>query len=210
MMVQKYLNIGGGLLALTCISQAASAALVIDITKFTSTELVGSVTGTIGFNTSSNDQPGWVAIKPNYSANIGTHVEWMTTVGHNDASSSVDGVSTSIGAYEDATSTYGDALALNNPNGVQAAFTGNEDIQMIFNYTGGVFDPAAVTSWDVIVGYSEQDADWGTLVASTPALVPVPPSVVMLAPALFGLFGYSRHKKGSNLVSHSNTNAASV
>ena len=42
------------------------------------------------------------------------------------------------------------------------------------------------------------------------ATVPIPPSLLLLSPALFGLFGYSRYKKGQNLVNHSNTNAASV
>lgn len=42
------------------------------------------------------------------------------------------------------------------------------------------------------------------------ATVPIPPSVFMYAPALIGLFGYSRHKKVQNLVTYSNTNAPSV
>ena len=61
---------------LVCVCKPVSAVLVIVINDASPTRFSFSLSGTLDEN-ATGDQAQWIAIKPDWSTNYATHVEWM-------------------------------------------------------------------------------------------------------------------------------------
>ena len=187
------------LMSVIAMAVPAYASLVLTIDNYTSSTLAFTISGTFEDATVGSYVPGYLAIKSDWSHNIGVHTELWT--GTNPTPTIVSNTLT-IGGSPPLNSylaysgqTYGDAfyvvnpLGLNNPIVVGTAVSGS----VLLSVSNGSFDPAAINLLQLVSGMSNYSGkyDWARLEA-TATVVPIPGEVWLLGSGLLGIVGIRR------------------
>ena len=187
----KTLNLIGVLLFLSVVSNSANAALVLTIDTYTTDELSFTISGTFDADTIGN-QPGLLAIKNDWSNNIGVHTELFasTISATNNSISGISGISINDG------DTQGDGIHFAQFGiGSTTPFTMGTAIIGSITLSGiGAFDPADVATLQLVSGFNFATQDWVRLEANAVSAVPVPAAVWLMGSAIAGLFGFSRRE----------------
>ena len=178
-------------IALACLTvlfvstRQAQADLVLTINTYTTDELSFTISGTFAAN-SIGDSAGWLAIKNDWSNNIGVHTEMFSALPSITANTIKIGGLTPGSAAVNAGDSFYDAIQFENPNGgVGNAFTaGTQVTGSMTLFSVGAFDPADIATLELVSGFSP--SNWVRLEASAVAAVPEPTTGSALILAVLG------------------------
>jgi hypothetical protein len=186
------------------ISSTSHAALVLTIDTYTTDELSLTFGGSFDLD-SVGDQPGFLAIKNDWSNNFGIQTEMFSR----DPVVTVNTVLIG-GLLPSATYVYNgnmnfmDSIFFGNPlnssstSGGDVAFTAGTTVSGSLTLTGlGIFDPTNAATLELVSGYNDSAADWVRLEAGATAVspVPVPAALWLFGTALIGLVGFGKCRK---------------
>jgi len=191
------------LLGVLCLASAsANASLVLLINTYTTDEVSFTISGTFDANT-IGIFPGYLAIKNDWSNNIGVHTEWFSgTPAITVNTILIGGVAPSLTlVQDDAGSAWNDDLLFIPPAGNAVAITAGTSVSGSVTLSGvGFFNPADLATLELVSGLnftspSSNDDDWARLEASA-SVVPIPPAAWLFGSTL-GLMGVMRRKISS-------------
>jgi len=178
------------------ISSTSHAALVFTIDTYTTDQLSFTLGGTFDAAT-IGDQPGWLAIKNDWSNNQGVHTEMfagLPTISLNTILVGGLAPSTSV---QNSSSEWMDDILFANPLGTSNAIAAGTTVSGSLTLLGlGIFDPTDEATLELLSGFDNSVRDWVRLEASTLAsVVPIPAAVWLFGTALMGLVGFGKRRK---------------
>ena len=170
------------LLALS-LGAPARAAVIFTVTEFTSDTLSLTLSGTLDADT-GGVQPGWLAIKNDWSNHVGVHTEFLNSIPTITVNTIVIGgvapLTTDI--QNGASDAFADSIVFQNPNGSGLPLFAGTSIAGTLTLSGaGAFSPTA--GLELLSGFGAT-GDWARLEA---AAVPEPTTALLLAGGLAGL-----------------------
>jgi hypothetical protein len=184
------------------ISSTSHAALMLTIDTYTTDELSLTLGGSFDLD-SVGDQPGFLAIKNDWSNNFGIQTEMFSR----DPVVTVNTIMIG-GLLPSATYVYNgnmnfmDTIFFGNPLNSSSrgdvAFTAGTIVSGSLTLTGlGIFHPTDAATLELVSGYNDSAADWVRLEAGTTAVspVPVPAALWLFGTALIGLVGFGKRRK---------------
>jgi hypothetical protein len=185
---------------LSLTSASANASLVLLINSYTTDEVSFTISGTFDANT-IGIFPGYLAIKNDWSNNIGVHTEWFSgTPAITLNTILIGGVAPSLTqAQNNASSAWNDDLFFIPPAGNTVAITAGTSVSGSVTLSGvGLFNPADLATLELVSGLnftspSSNDDDWARLEASAQSVIPIPAAVWLFGSAL-GVMGWMRRK----------------
>jgi hypothetical protein len=182
------------------LSTAAQAELVLTIDNYTADELAFSISGTFDSDT-SGEQPGYLAIKNDWSNNVGSHTEiWSATPTITSNTIQINGATPETGIGNNPTLGWADALYFVNRS---TPWTGNGDpFEAGWAVTGsvvlsgvGAFDPSDAATLELVSGYKTTTRSWDRIEATAVAAVPIPAAAWLFGSGLVGLVGLRRRQR---------------
>ena len=190
----KKTRLNGALCAamLSLIGTSANAALVFEIDTYTTDEVSFSISGTFDADT-IGIFPGYLAVKNDWSNNIGVHTEWFSGAPSITLNTIMIGglAPTLVQAQNSGIRPWNDDIFFRFADNT-AAFTAGTAVSGSITLSGvGLFDPADMSTLELVSGLDytspiSSDDDWARLEARVSA-VPLPAAAWLFGSAIIGL-----------------------
>ncbi|TFG84890.1 MAG: VPLPA-CTERM sorting domain-containing protein [Chromatiales bacterium] len=185
---------------LSLISASANASLVFLINTYTTDEVSFSISGTFDADT-IGIFPGYLAVKNDWSNNIGVHTEWFSgTPAITVNSILIGGLPPSLTqAQDNSSNAWNDDVFFINAVNNTVPFTAGTTVSGSITLSGvGLFNPADLATLELVSGLnftspSDGNDDWARLEASAQSVIPLPAAVWLFGSAL-GVMGVMRRK----------------
>jgi len=162
----------------------ARATLILTIDNYTLDEVSLTISGTFDADTIGNN-PGYLAVKNDWSNNTGSHTEWFSSTPSISSNTIIfGGVASGNTIVQGAGHTWNDAIMFLPPNGQSTtAFLAGTEVSGSVTLTGaGQFDPTDLATLQLLSGFD--GTDWVRHEAT--ANVPEPSTGLL---SLLGLAG---------------------
>ena len=178
---------------------SANAALVLSIDTYTTDEVSFSINGTFDADTVGNF-PGYLAVKNDWSNNVGVHTEWFSALPTITVNTIMIGglAPTIFGAQNSDIRPWNDNVFFRFDDNTAPITAGTTVSGSITLSRVGVFDPADMATLQLVSGlnftapFSDND-DWARLEANV-SPVPLPAAAWLFGSALLGLAGVARRR----------------
>jgi hypothetical protein len=185
---------------LSLISASANASLVFLINTYTTDQVSFSISGTFDADT-IGIFPGYLAVKNDWSNNIGVHTEWFSgTPAITVNSILIGGLPPSLTqAQDNSSNAWNDDVFFINAVNNTVPFTAGTTVSGSITLSGvGLFNPADLATLELVSGLnftspSDGNDDWARLEASAQSVIPLPAAVWLFGSAL-GVMGVMRRK----------------
>ena len=160
----------------------ARATLILTIDNYTLDEVSFTISGTFDADTIGNN-PGYLAVKNDWSNNTGSHTEWFSSTPSISSNTILfGGVASGNTIVQGAGDSWNDAIVFLPPNGQSTtAFLAGTEVSGSVTLTGaGQFDPTDLATLQLLSGFD--GTDWVRHEAT--ANVPEPSTGLL---SIFGL-----------------------
>lgn len=203
----KYLkthNLIGAMLFLLVCSNSANATLMLVIDNYTTDELSFTISGTFDADTigggAASASPGYLAIKNDWSNNVGVHTELFSDAVFITSNTLTIGTH-SLNHFVVTTDSlpWADTF-FSTVSPVSTILTAGTPVSGSVTLSGtGAIDPAHAATLQLVSTYISatgpgSPGHWARLEANAVSAVPVPAAVWLMGSAIVGLFGFSRRK----------------
>ena len=133
----------------------ASATLVMTVDLYTTDELTITLSGTLDADT-VGESAGFLAIKNDWSSNIGVHTELFSGLAFLALNTVTIG-GLPAGGFVDATGDpAADAVVIQNPNGISNPILAGTPVAGVISLFGvGMFDPSDLTTLQLVSGLND-------------------------------------------------------
>jgi hypothetical protein len=156
----------------------AQATLILTIDNYTLDEVSFTISGTFDADTIGNN-PGYLAVKNDWSNNTGSHTEWFSSTPSISSNTILfGGVASGNTIVQGAGDSWNDAIMFLPPNGMSdTVFLAGTEVSGSVTLTGaGQFDPTDLATLQLLSGFD--GTDWVRHEAT--ALVPEPSTALLL------------------------------
>ena len=172
------------------------ADLVFTIDTYTENELTFSISGTFESDTTGN-LPGFLAIKNDWSRNVGIHTEMFSQEPVVTANTlTIGGLAIPSIGVQNSASSFNDSIFIFNPvGGSTAPFLAGTVVAGSLTLEGpNVFSPTVNDSLELVSGFVNSNFDWARLEASA---VPEPSTITFLSLVATGILAPRRRRNGT-------------
>lgn len=181
-------------------SGLSEAALVLTVDSYTNDELSFSISGAFDADT-IGDLPGYLAIKNDWSNNVGTHTELFSsapTITSNTITIGggffVTNTTVQNGSAPWTDNVFFTLTDISGNDFTGFPFTAGMPVSGSMTLSGvGAFDPADAATLELVSGFN-RGSDYARLEFSP---VPIPAALPLFVSGLLGLIGLSRRKKAA-------------
>jgi hypothetical protein len=179
------------------ISSTSHATLLFTIDTYTTDQLSFTLGGTFDADT-IGDQPQWLAIKNDWTNNVGVHTEFHSGLPIIDSNTiQIGGLA--VDTFRLNTNfTYTDSVFFRLPNSSATILAGTAVSGSLTLLGLNAFDPADAATLELISGFNNGNGGaWARFEARAQPLssVPVPAAVWLFGTALIGLVGFGKRRK---------------
>lgn len=182
----KFCSLAATLFTFGHLTVGANAALQLLVEEYTTDAVTLTLSGTFDAD-SLGSSPGYLAVKNDWSNNVGTSTEWaLGTPTVDFRTVQIGGVTPSFSANFAGLTNYSDSVHWFISSSVP--FTAGTAVSGSIRLTGaGMFDPSDIATLELVSGFNPTTTqDWVRLEASAVSSIPEPTSALLFGLAALG------------------------